>query len=452
MGVGPLVSSTPSGYTTSYPQEEHKKEVTLRCDRRGGRTRFQSRPCVSVYTEGGPVSKCGQVSHVLGAPVETEREIWWGRSLAHGHSVSELQIDAAAFTHLTWNKTETRTKLNECYTLQLHYYAQATLGLVYLWRPERPPGSHGPRAAHAKEKPPPVHPTEIRTSISPSSAVELNTTSALANYATEADLGLIPGTSRCFCEAVGLERGELSLVRTNEEPLEYRNSVLTAWSRELRLTAKGSDAVIQTSPHFSRDAEPGKKTRSTVHDDWWSGVRIPVGCTEVLWNVAALCAALLQARWNVAALCATLLQVRWNVAALCAVLLQVRWNVAALCAALLQVRWNVAALCAALLQVLQNVAALCVALLQVLQNVAALGAALLQVRCVRGLKKPVSALSGTPSGIDAGSCLDLGQTPPNSGTVEPGPYITPRESQIGDVGCVRDPLPSNLLAARYWLY
>nr|CAD7424824.1 unnamed protein product [Timema monikensis] len=32
----------------------------------------------------------------------------------------------------------------------------------------------------------PVHPTEIRTSISPSSAVELNTTSALANYASEA--------------------------------------------------------------------------------------------------------------------------------------------------------------------------------------------------------------------------------------------------------------------------
>nr|CAD7259228.1 unnamed protein product [Timema shepardi] len=34
---------------------------------------------------------------------------------------------------------------------------------------------------------PPVHPTEIRTSISPSSAVGLNTTSALANYATEAE-------------------------------------------------------------------------------------------------------------------------------------------------------------------------------------------------------------------------------------------------------------------------
>ncbi|CAG2053364.1 unnamed protein product [Timema podura] len=37
-----------------------------------------------------------------------------------------------------------------------------------------------------QEKPPPVHPTEIRTSISPSSAVELNTTGALANYAIEA--------------------------------------------------------------------------------------------------------------------------------------------------------------------------------------------------------------------------------------------------------------------------
>nr|CAD7573770.1 unnamed protein product [Timema californicum] len=36
-----------------------------------------------------------------------------------------------------------------------------------------------------QENSPPVDPTEIRTSISPSSAVELNTTSALANYATE---------------------------------------------------------------------------------------------------------------------------------------------------------------------------------------------------------------------------------------------------------------------------
>nr|CAD7398352.1 unnamed protein product [Timema poppensis] len=36
------------------------------------------------------------------------------------------------------------------------------------------------------EKPPPIHPTEIRTPISPSSAVELNTTRVLANYASKA--------------------------------------------------------------------------------------------------------------------------------------------------------------------------------------------------------------------------------------------------------------------------
>nr|CAD7444459.1 unnamed protein product [Timema bartmani] len=41
------------------------------------------------------------------------------------------------------------------------------------------------------EKPPPVHPTEIRTSISPSSVVWLNTTSALANYATEAGVTVV---------------------------------------------------------------------------------------------------------------------------------------------------------------------------------------------------------------------------------------------------------------------
>nr|CAD7459328.1 unnamed protein product [Timema tahoe] len=47
-----------------------------------------------------------------------------------------------------------------------------------------------------KEKPHPVHPTEIRTSISPSSAVGLNTTSALANYATEAAYALCEITLR----------------------------------------------------------------------------------------------------------------------------------------------------------------------------------------------------------------------------------------------------------------
>nr|CAD7585891.1 unnamed protein product [Timema genevievae] len=42
------------------------------------------------------------------------------------------------------------------------------------------------RYSHWIKEPPPVHLTEIRTSISPSLVVWLNTTGALANYATEA--------------------------------------------------------------------------------------------------------------------------------------------------------------------------------------------------------------------------------------------------------------------------
>nr|CAD7573475.1 unnamed protein product [Timema californicum] len=50
------------------------------------------------------------------------------------------------------------------------------------------PHLSGGRVENHVGRPPPVHPTEIRTSISPYSAVELNTTSAIANYATEAVL------------------------------------------------------------------------------------------------------------------------------------------------------------------------------------------------------------------------------------------------------------------------
>nr|CAD7255745.1 unnamed protein product [Timema shepardi] len=67
-----------------------------------------------------------------------------------------------------------------------------------------------------KEKTLPIHPTEIRTSISPSSAVEqLNTTNALANYATEKvrrekslSIGLsgLPVTERKVFESVSVMR------------------------------------------------------------------------------------------------------------------------------------------------------------------------------------------------------------------------------------------------------
>nr|CAD7399708.1 unnamed protein product [Timema poppensis] len=68
-----------------------------------------------------------------------------------------------------------------------------------------------------------VHPTEIRTSISPSSAFELNTTSELANYATEAvylitpvwdskpDLCVIGNLVYCETDALNQECSRVTL-------------------------------------------------------------------------------------------------------------------------------------------------------------------------------------------------------------------------------------------------
>nr|CAD7424898.1 unnamed protein product [Timema monikensis] len=60
------------------------------------------------------------------------------------------------------------------------------LGIGKVELEEVNPHLRGGRVENQLGKTTPVHPTEIRTSISPSSEVELNTTSALANYATEA--------------------------------------------------------------------------------------------------------------------------------------------------------------------------------------------------------------------------------------------------------------------------
>nr|CAD7573009.1 unnamed protein product [Timema californicum] len=59
-----------------------------------------------------------------------------------------------------------------------------------------------------QEPTPPVHPTEIRTSISPSSAAELNATSALAKYATEAALPHNPALSPQVCPIRQLSDGQ----------------------------------------------------------------------------------------------------------------------------------------------------------------------------------------------------------------------------------------------------
>nr|CAD7440117.1 unnamed protein product [Timema bartmani] len=65
---------------------------------------------------------------------------------------------------------------------------------------------------------PQIHPTEIRTSISLSSAVWLNTKLALVRAPGYRSIG-VGFNSRCFhifCGTVGLEPGQLSLVKTNK--------------------------------------------------------------------------------------------------------------------------------------------------------------------------------------------------------------------------------------------
>nr|CAD7599362.1 unnamed protein product [Timema genevievae] len=63
----------------------------------------------------------------------------------------------------------------------LHDGIETSLGSVQI------PGHGGFLNFTLRRKTNDLHPTEIRTSISPSSAVELNMTGALANYATEAE-------------------------------------------------------------------------------------------------------------------------------------------------------------------------------------------------------------------------------------------------------------------------
>ncbi|CAG2056031.1 unnamed protein product [Timema podura] len=57
-----------------------------------------------------------------------------------------------------------------------------------------------------------VHPTEIRTSISPSLAVELNTTSALANYATKAGFDTINCNSLLSAMSEGDVQGNVKTI------------------------------------------------------------------------------------------------------------------------------------------------------------------------------------------------------------------------------------------------
>nr|CAD7430216.1 unnamed protein product [Timema monikensis] len=79
----------------------------------------------------------------------------------------------------------------------------------------------------------PVHPTEIRTSISPSSAVELNTTSALANYVTEA-----------VCMRPGTDPSHLSRYKQSPCFLFFSECSTGNWTLQWAITVLGDHVPI----------------------------------------------------------------------------------------------------------------------------------------------------------------------------------------------------------------
>nr|CAD7260499.1 unnamed protein product [Timema shepardi] len=107
---------------------------------------------------------------------------------------------------------------------------------------------------------PPVYPTEIRTSISPSSAVELNTTSALANYATEAGT-VIPDSPR------STDKSDLSVIR----PRMMGSLTMTPIERDNEDEGSGSDGEVSKIDFTDGELSAGvnlrtKKKRGTGGD------------------------------------------------------------------------------------------------------------------------------------------------------------------------------------------
>nr|CAD7602657.1 unnamed protein product [Timema genevievae] len=114
----------------------------------------------------------------------------------------------------------------------------------------------------------PVHPTEIRTSISPSSAVELNTTGALANYATKAGLFTISYRSRA--------EGDVRRLVTKVRGLEQINDALKS-----ELSVFHQWASQQTRP-LTRETSVNTGEGPPMIDKSTSVQSVPVNTAELL--------------------------------------------------------------------------------------------------------------------------------------------------------------------------
>ncbi|CAG2055181.1 unnamed protein product, partial [Timema podura] len=122
------------------------------------------------------------------------------------------------------------------------------------------PHLRGGRVENHLGKTTPVHPTEIRTSISLSSAVELNTTSALANYATEAGFNT---NKTVFMGKLPYKPGRDYNLRAPNLP-EYRYDRITKTSARNRLRGLTLTNRVQNSTcHQRRMSERGRGLKGT---------------------------------------------------------------------------------------------------------------------------------------------------------------------------------------------
>nr|CAD7268241.1 unnamed protein product [Timema shepardi] len=134
-------------------------------------------------------------------------------------------------------------------------------------------------------KPPPNHPNEIRTLISPSSAVELNTTSALANYATEAAEMLEhrdPGT---------VERSKASLSQESGVPMAGDQGVpraaLYKWVAH-KLPKANSDITyygVVALPSICHRGNPFRVVLGFTAKHT-TGIRTPISPSSVMQSIA----------------------------------------------------------------------------------------------------------------------------------------------------------------------
>nr|CAD7425514.1 unnamed protein product [Timema monikensis] len=121
---------------------------------------------------------------------------------------------------------------------------------------------------HLREKPPPVHPTEIRTLIYPSSAVELNTTSVLANYATEAGHRWPYHPNISACHVKGFWFNPQTDEWVIQKPLveNGEGNVFTVRHTLSDLTPGKYEVVLRSQNEFgwSQDSQPHEFTQSST--------------------------------------------------------------------------------------------------------------------------------------------------------------------------------------------